>query len=129
MNDFNSLCHRFAKILNGKPKIKSGVCSVELERNLNVSILGRPIRGELGSELMFESMDSYGNTLNRGETVILPEEILHFSTNLVRNGITISAVHNHWLFTEPNILYIHFQSVEPPLIFARKISDALKVLK
>ena len=60
MNNLSSLCHQFAKILNGKPKIKSGVCSVELDRDLNVSIQGRPIRGELGTELMFESMDSMG---------------------------------------------------------------------
>jgi hypothetical protein len=109
--------------------VYSSPISYTLERNLNVSIHGRPIRGELGTEIMFESMDSYGNTLNRGETVIPPEEILHFSNHLVENGITISAVHNHWLFTEPDILYIHFQSVEPPLIFVRKISEALKVLK
>ncbi|MEH7111009.1 DUF1259 domain-containing protein [Neobacillus niacini] len=129
MNNFNTLCHQFANILNGKPKIKSGVCSVELDRNLNVSIQGRPIRGELGIEIMFESMDSYGNTLNRGETVLLDDEVLPISNYLVKNGISISALHNHWLFAEPNILYMHFQSVEPPLIFARKISEAIKMLK
>ncbi|MHC0038554.1 DUF1259 domain-containing protein [Pseudoneobacillus sp. C159] len=129
MQNFQSICYQFAEILNGKPKVKSGVCSVELDRHLNVTIQGRPIRGELGSEIMFEAMDSYGNTLNRGESVILAEEILPFTKILVRHGIHIGAIHNHWLFAEPNILYIHFQSVEPPLVFAQKIAEALRVLK
>ena len=112
-----------------KPEIKNGVCTVEIERNLYVTIQGRPSRGELHAELSFESLDYEGNALNLGETVILEEEIPAFTTVLIRNGITISALHNHWLYTEPKILYIHFQSVEPPLNFAHRVAEAMKVLK
>ncbi|WP_216831494.1 DUF1259 domain-containing protein [Alkalihalobacterium elongatum] len=129
MHNISALCQQFGQILNEKPKINNGVCSVEIERNLNVTIQGRPSRSELHAEISFESLDYEGNALNLGETVILEEEIPAFTNILVRNGITISALHNHWLFTEPNILYIHFQSVEPPLNFARKVAEAIKVLR
>ncbi|MFD1040662.1 DUF1259 domain-containing protein [Virgibacillus byunsanensis] len=129
MNHFNTLCQQYAQILNGgKPTIEHGVCSVEFDRDLDVTIQSRPSRGELHAEVMFESLDQEGNALNMGETVILEEEIPLFISILVRNGIIISALHNHWLYTEPTILYLHFQSVEPPLTFARKVAEAFSVL-
>lgn len=128
MPDVHTLCQQFGQIFKKTPKIDNGVCSVEIERKLNVTIQGRPSRGELHAEVSFESLDNEGNALNLGETVILEGEIPAFTNMLIRNGIIISAIHNHWLFTKPTILYIHFQSVEPPLNFARKVSEALKIL-
>lgn len=109
--------------------MKHGVCSVEINRNLHVSIQGRPSRSELHAGISFESMDYQGNALNLGEVVLLEEEIPPFVNILVRNNLIVSAIHNHWIFTNPNILYIHFQSVEPPLTFAQKVEEAFSVLK
>jgi hypothetical protein len=36
--------------------------------------------------------------------------------------------HNHWLFDQPRLMYIHFESLENPIRFARKVKDALNVL-
>lgn len=129
MPHFNTLCQQFGQILNQDYKIKNGVCSVEIKRNLNVKIQGRPSRSELYASISFESLDYKGYALNLGETVILEEEIPAFTQLLMKNGIIISAIHNHWLYTEPNILYVHFQSVEPPLHFAHKVAEAFKVLR
>ncbi|MEH7179159.1 DUF1259 domain-containing protein [Neobacillus vireti] len=129
MQNINTVCQEFGQILKETPKIHNGVCTVEIMRNLNVTIQGRPSRGELHAAISFESLDYEGNALNLGETVILDEEIPKFSAILIKNGIIISAIHNHWLYTKPNILYIHFQSVEPPLNFARKVAEAFKVLR
>lgn len=129
MVNFNTLCQQFGQILNGVPQIENGVCSVEKHRDLNVTIQGRPSRGELHAEVMFESLDYRGNAINLGETVVLEEEVPAFTSILARNGIIISAVHNHWMYTQPTILYVHFQSVEPPLSFAQKVAEAFRVLK
>lgn len=71
------------------------VCSVEIKRNIPVTIQGRLARGEMAIDIMFESLDNKGNALNHGETVILEEEIPSCVHSLVKNGIIISAVHNH----------------------------------
>nr|WP_235062669.1 DUF1259 domain-containing protein [Thalassobacillus devorans] len=123
------LCHQFGTILGGEGKFEHGVCSVELERDLNVQIQGRPSKAELHAEMMFESLDHNGLALNMGETVILEEEVYPFLSVLQKNGILVSALHNHWLFAEPTILYLHFQSVEPPLSFAHKVAEALRVFQ
>ncbi|NGP45883.1 DUF1259 domain-containing protein [Bacillaceae bacterium SIJ1] len=78
---------------------------------------------------MFESLDAQGQALNLGEIVLLEEEVPAFTSAWVRQGIAISALHNHWLYTKPTILYAHFQSVEPPLQFATKVAAALQVLQ
>ncbi|KMY52845.1 methyltransferase [Bacillus sp. FJAT-27231] len=129
MIPFNTLCQQYAQLFHTKPTIEHGVCSVELHRDLHVTIQGRPSRGELHAEIMFESLDRNGNALNLGECVLLEEEVPLFTSILVKNGIIISALHNHWLYAKPNILYIHFQSVEPPLSFARKAAEAFNALK
>lgn len=76
----------------------------------------------------YESMDQQGYTLNLGETVILPSEIYRFSVILQNQGIIVTALHNHWLFDNPRIMYIHFESIEPPLSFARKVAKAFQTL-
>ncbi|MFG6113767.1 DUF1259 domain-containing protein [Halobacillus sp. MO56] len=127
--NMEQLCHQFGRILGGEGKFEHGVCSVELERDLNVRIQGRPSKAELHAEMMFESLDQNGLALNMGETVILEEEVYPFMSVLQKNGILVSALHNHWLFAEPTILYLHFQSVEPPLSFAHKVAEALRVFQ
>ncbi|PFA69171.1 methyltransferase [Bacillus sp. AFS015802] len=129
MYQFHELCTEYGKILNGKAKLKNGVCSVSIDRHLYVTIQGRPSRGELKAGFSFEAMDQEGHALNLGEVVLLEEEIQSFSKRLIQKGVIISALHNHWLFAKPEIMYIHFQSVEPPLRFAHKVAEALTVLK
>lgn len=49
--------------------------------------------------------------------------------SIIQQGLTVSALHNHWLFTEPIIMYIHIQSIEPPLNFAKKIAYSFSFLR
>ncbi|MCM2583037.1 DUF1259 domain-containing protein [Bacillus stercoris] len=49
-------------------------------------------------------------------------------TELHEFGIIVTAVHNHWLFDKPRLMYIHFESIDKPINFALKVRDALKVL-
>ncbi|WP_144512085.1 DUF1259 domain-containing protein [Bacillus sp. FJAT-22090] len=129
MQDIHSICNQFAQIVNGIANIKNGVCSVELGRNFPLTIQNRPSRSALPAGITFESLDYEGNALNLGEVVVLQEELPSFVTALVKNNLIVSAIHNHWIFTNPTILYVHFQSVESPLSFARKSAEAFKVLK
>ncbi|RDI45537.1 DUF1259 domain-containing protein [Falsibacillus pallidus] len=129
MNHFQSICHQFGEILKGKPSVENGVCSVQLPRNFTAAIQGKQTKGALHAGFSFESLDAHGNALNLGEIAILEEEIHGVIGSLQSNGILISALHNHWLFTNPSVLYLHFQSVEPPLSFAHKSAAAMKHLK
>ncbi|MDQ0177119.1 DUF1259 domain-containing protein [Bacillus chungangensis] len=126
------LCQEFARILDGAGSLdENGVCLVQKFRNLKFTILGRRTRSPLvlPQFFTFEDLDSQGRALNLGETVLLQEEINPLLTELRKRNIIVTAVHNHWLFEEPRAMYMHFESIEPPLVFARKIREAFRVLK
>ncbi|WP_225986192.1 DUF1259 domain-containing protein [Psychrobacillus glaciei] len=59
---------------------------------------------------------------------MLQEELPEFVKALVNNNLIVSAFHNHWNFTNPTILYVHFQSVESPSSFEHKFVKASHVL-
>ncbi|MEH7092584.1 DUF1259 domain-containing protein [Priestia megaterium] len=127
-----SLCQKFARILGGQGSLdENGVCLVQKFRTIRFRILGRPTRSPLVTPqfFTFEDVDSRGRALNLGETVLLQEEVNPLLTELRKRDIIVTAVHNHWLFEEPRAMYMHFESVEPPLDFARKVREAFRVLK
>jgi len=127
----STLCQRFAQILGGTPQVANGVCTITRVRsNLRPLIQNRRTRSVLAIAALFsfEDLDSRGNALNLGETVILQEEINPFISALRSQGLEVTALHNHWLFDDPRLMYIHWKSVEPPLEFAAKTARALRVL-
>lgn len=129
--NFEQLCDLFGEILDADASITNGVCLAQRLRNeLDVKILGRKTNSPLvvPQFFSFENIDSKGNSLNLGETVILEEEIKPFTESLVTEDIIVTAIHNHWLFEDPRLFYMHFESIEPPLQFARKVANALKIL-
>ncbi|GIM46415.1 hypothetical protein DNHGIG_19640 [Collibacillus ludicampi] len=58
----------------------------------------------------------------------MQREINPFVSKLRQHGIKVTALHNHWLFEKPRLMFIHFESIDHPLAFARKVRDALSVL-
>jgi Domain of Unknown Function (DUF1259) len=126
------LCQEFARILGGSGSLdENGVCLVQKFRNIDFTILDRKTNSPLVNPqfFSFENLDKKGNALNLGETVLLQEEVNPLLTELRKRDLIVTAIHNHWLFEEPRAMYMHFESVEPPLQFARKVREAFKVLK
>lgn len=127
----STLCRQFANILGGTAEVVNGVCTVtRIRSNLRPLIEGRRTNSALALAALFsfENLDRRGNALNLGETVILQEEINPFISALRVQGIEVTALHNHWLFDNPRLMFIHFKSIEPPLVFAAKVAGAFRVL-
>lgn len=126
----NQLCNRLARIIGGTASVTNGVCVVSTLRRLNVRILGRRSRSPLTLPfaLSFESKDSRGRTLNLGETVILEKEINPFAAELLKRGIKVTAIHNHWLFQSNPFKYIHWESIDDPVQFAEKSAAAARAV-
>src|SRR4051794_8990176 len=122
-----STCQQLANIIGGEVITSTPACVVQRLRNINASILGRRTQSPLALPfaLSFEN-NRNGNTLNLGETVILQREINPFLTALRRRGIIVTAVHNHWLFEEPRLMYMHWENVGNPVEFARNSIEAAR---
>ncbi|MFP3392398.1 DUF1259 domain-containing protein [Brevibacillus sp. SIMBA_040] len=120
-----SLCNRLAKILGGTG-MSNDTCSIMVKRNLNARILGKKYDTE--HEIVIQSLDSRGNTLNTAEITLLQRDVQKFINAARRQGLRITALHNHWLFDNPRLMYLHIETVEPPIQFAKKLRRALNVL-
>ncbi|MGF9947047.1 DUF1259 domain-containing protein [Priestia megaterium] len=114
----SEICQQFGQILNAKSKVSPTGCSVSRKSSSVVPV-----------GVSFEAIDAQGNALNLAEIAILQEEIPRFTEAAARQGLIVSALHNHWLFTEPVLMYLHIQSVEPPLHFAKKMAFCFTMLK
>jgi hypothetical protein len=136
MNDMNrnepsELCQEFARTLDATPAVINGVCTATKSRtNIHPVVLGRRADSFMfvPQAFSFENIDREGKALCLGETVILEDEINPFITRLRESKIIVTALHNHWLFDQPRLMYIHFESIDEPLAFAKKVKHALGVL-
>ncbi len=45
-------------------------------------------------------------------------------TELRKRGLIVTAVHNHWLFDNPRLMYMHWENVGNPVQFARNSFEA-----
>lgn len=127
----DDLCQEFAEILGSVPSVINGVCTATNSRtNIHPVVLGRRAESFMfvPQAYSFENFDRDGRALCLGETVLLQEEVNPFMTSLREDGIIVTALHNHWLFENPRLMYMHFESIDEPLTFARKVRDALDLL-
>ncbi|MFD2445569.1 DUF1259 domain-containing protein [Bacillus sp. CGMCC 1.16607] len=130
-NQPSKLCEEFARILGANPGVINGVCTASKSReDIRPIVLGRRANSFMfvPQAFSFENIDNEGRALCLGETVILQDEINPFISRLREHEIIVTAVHNHWLFDEPRLMYIHFETIDLPLSFARNVRDALEVL-
>ncbi|MGJ7913382.1 DUF1259 domain-containing protein [Neobacillus sp. LXY-1] len=103
-----STCQRLADIIGGEVVSAAPVCTVMRLRDLNATILGRRTRSPLALPFM---LSFENNGLNLGESVVLQRELNRFIAALRKRGLIVTAFHNHWLFENPRLMYIHWENV------------------
>jgi hypothetical protein len=129
---FRRLCNQFSTILGATEHeiTKGPVCFVTRNRRVNATILGRRTTSPLVRYQLFsfESLDKSGRALCLGETALFQNQVNRLLTNLRNNGIKVTAVHNHWLFENPRLMYIHWESIDNPIEFAKKVKRSIAFL-
>jgi hypothetical protein len=127
----STMCDEFARILKGEvEEAPAGVCFVTRMRNdINVEILGRKTISKVVfyMSFSFEDVDRNGKGLCFGEFVFRQKEVQPFLDAMEGKGIRVTALHNHWLFDNPRLIYIHWEAIMDPLTFATISSNALDI--
>lgn len=122
-------CPELAAIVGGTPACVDGVCLIQsLRADLKPTILGVRTRSPLVLPVFFsvEAPDERGGTLNLGESVLRQAEAETVILVLRENGIIVTALHNHWLFERPRLMYVHWEAVMQPERFLRASRSALR---
>jgi Domain of Unknown Function (DUF1259) len=119
-----NICDKLADIIGGVVIQSSPVCVVMRLRNIRASILGRQTRSPLALPFM---LSFENNGLNLGESVLLQKEVNPMINALRKRGIIVTAFHNHWLFEDPRLMYLHWENVGmSPMEFAKASFAAAK---
>lgn len=123
-------CAALARIVNGTPAVVNNACLIQsLRSDLKPRIAGRRTRSPLVLPVFFSVENGNGNnkrTLNLGEAVLRQREANTVMRVLRNRGITVTALHNHWLFERPRLMYMHWQAVMNPRRFLRSSREALR---
>jgi hypothetical protein len=61
-----------------------------------------------------------------GDFVLLSEEVNPVIKSLKQYGITITAIHNHMLFEDPRLFFLHFWAVDEPERLAYGLRQTLE---
>lgn len=129
MSTTESRCAALARIVNGTPAVVDGVCLIQtLRSDIEPQILGVRTRSPLVLPVFYSIERSNGTsngTLNLGESVLRQREANTVMGVLRSNGIIVTALHNHWLFDKPRLMYMHWEAVMDPARFLQISQEAL----
>jgi hypothetical protein len=122
--DFNA--KQIEHIIGGSGMISGGVLSVSVERAEKISELGVTLQPAMQIESMFNFQSiGHGRVAEAGEFVLLPQEVDAVARSLRAAGFPVTAVHNHELFIEPNLYYLHTFKTGNPVELAEATRKAL----
>jgi len=125
----DTLCKELASILGGKASSNNGICEVQVQRtDIDVTIMGISSPAVAAHMFIFQRYANNQRALNLGDLVLVQDEVPQVIRELANREITIGAVHNHWIFDEPHLIYVHVQAIMKPRIFAQRIAEVLAII-
>ena len=118
------------KTLGKQGDFKSGVLKVNVPRgDLKVTIDGiaTPTPFGFGGWLAM-SKGTGGNDVMMGDLVLLEDEVNPVMSELLSNGLEVTALHNHFFFENPRIFYMHVHGHGKASDLARMVKPALDLI-
>lgn len=119
--------------LKGKLNSEEGVYKVTFPRaDVNVTVAGwqmPPFMG-LGTWAAFQGTND--KAMMMGDTVLFEDEVNSAMSAALDNGLTVTALHNHFFFDQPKVYFMHIGgegSVEKLAGAVKKVYDAIKTIR
>jgi hypothetical protein len=120
--------------LKGKMNEKEGVYKVTFPRNdVKVAVDGwtmPPFMG-LGTWAAF-TKDAHSEAMVMGDTVLFEDEVNAAMTAALNNGLSVTALHNHFFFDQPKVYFMHIEgegTADKLAGAVRKVYDAAKQIR
>jgi len=122
LNQFSPICEKLGQMIGGKGKMEGSVCVLTVKRkDIQATIASTPFHS-LEHMFQIEASNLKGESLITGEMVLLESEVPAITNYLTNSGIVVSAIHSHWLFDNPKLMYLHLLTISPPEKFVEIIS-------
>src|SRR5438552_1050666 len=117
-------------VLGRKGDFHDHVLKINLPRSdLQVSVQGVPAPTPFGfGGWIAMTKGAHGHDVMMGDLVLLQEEVNPVMSALLDNGLEVTALHNHFLWEQPRIFYMHVHGMGRPADLARKVKPALDLI-
>lgn len=114
------------KMLGTSGKMQEEVVVFPFPRSdIKVKVDGEQVPTALGFGSWTAWKEISAEVMVMGDLVLLEEEINPVISALAEANIEVSALHNHFLWEEPRIMYMHISGMGPAPALARGIRNAL----
>src|SRR5436190_11777190 len=119
--------------LKGKMNEKEGVYKVTFPRNdVKVAVDGWTMPPFMGLGTWAAFTETKDGAMVMGDTVLFEDEVNTAMIAALDNGLSVTALHNHFFFDKPKVFFMHIEgegSVEQLAGAVKKMYDAVKAVR
>src|SRR5438128_4466977 len=119
--------------LKGKFNEKEGVYKVTFPRSdVKVTVDGWTMPPFMGLGTWAAFTETKDGTMVMGDTVLFEDEVNAAMSAALDNGLSVTALHNHFFFDKPKVFFMHIEgegSVDDLARAAKKIYDTTKAIR
>ena len=119
--------------LKGKLNEKEGVYKVTSPRaDVKVVVDGWTMPPFMGLGTWAAFTETKNGVMVMGDTVLFEDEVNAAMTAAIDNGLSVTALHNHFFFDQPKVYFMHIEgegAVEKLASAIRKVYDAAKQIR
>ena len=130
-SETSSECKDAAQKISSKAEARQSkdVCGIELSRDSpTLTLLGKKINDQVSMEFPYQpaSASSTSQVLMLAEFTLLQNEVNQVNQYLLNQHWTVTAIHNHWLFESPRLMFLHAQKQDNLNTVLQEIRNALQ---
>src|SRR2546423_9294493 len=119
--------------LKGKLNEKEGVYKVTFPRDdVKIVVDGWTMPPFMGLGTWAAFIETKNGAMVMGDTVLFEDEVNATMSAALDNGLSVTALHNHFFFDRPKVFFMHIEgddSVEQLAGAVRKVYDSIKPIR
>src|SRR5436309_6824129 len=119
--------------LKGKMNEKEGVYKVTFPRDdVKVVVDGWTMPPFMGLGTWAAFTETSNGAMVMGDTVLFEDEVNSAMSAALDNGLSVTALHNHFFFDRPKVFFMHIEgegSVEKLASAVKKVYDTAKAIR
>jgi hypothetical protein len=113
-----------------KGKESNGEYKITIPQNdLSIDVDGFKIIPPMGLGTWAAFTPAQNGAMVMGDIVITETDLKPVQQEVIRQGLTITAIHNHFVRNHPNIMYMHIDGSGPTEAMAQKVKAVLDKVK
>jgi hypothetical protein len=118
------------KIIGIKGKVNNGEYKITIPQNdLSIEVDGFKIIPAMGLGTWIAFTPAKKGAMIMGDIIVTENDLKPVQQEIIRQGLTISAIHNHFVRNHPNVMYMHLGDSGPTDQMAQKAKAVLDKIK